>query len=194
MHVQARTTGVPNQKCRDGTAKNGQIAKACIAKKKYYVKTSHKTTYHNVEAVTKGVRQPTCSFRCLFYELNTTVQTDTSLSFTFRFRLKRNFILRSILVPLFCWLVKIHFYRPGPRIRHRTQRTTLSVVKAGYFLVNLKMLVRFKSKYYLLALLVMKCSGCCLMGSNWFDALHVKVQGINQVQQPSTPCQVKALL
>lgn len=42
--------------------------------------------------------------------------------------------------------------------------------------------VKFKSKDCQLQLLVMKGTGCNLLGRDWFQVLQIRVQGINQVQ------------
>ncbi|XP_049268928.1 uncharacterized protein K02A2.6-like [Rhipicephalus sanguineus] len=44
--------------------------------------------------------------------------------------------------------------------------------------------VRLKSKNYVLPLLVMKGTGCNLLGRDWFSALNIRVHGINQVAEP----------
>ncbi|XP_037508201.1 uncharacterized protein LOC119383993 [Rhipicephalus sanguineus] len=49
--------------------------------------------------------------------------------------------------------------------------------------------VRFKSKDYVLPLLVMKGTGCNLLGRDWFSALNIRVHGINQVAEPSQEIQ-----
>lgn len=59
---------------------------------------------------------------------------------------------------------------------------------------SLQARVRFKSKDYLLPLLVMKGSGCSLLGRDWFDALHIRVKGINQVQHQTAPPEVEEVL
>nr|XP_037270375.1 uncharacterized protein K02A2.6-like [Rhipicephalus microplus] len=49
--------------------------------------------------------------------------------------------------------------------------------------------VRFKSKDYLLPLLVMKGTGCNLLGLDWFSTLKIRVHGVNQVDEPSQEIQ-----
>ncbi|XP_037528475.1 uncharacterized protein LOC119405707 [Rhipicephalus sanguineus] len=49
--------------------------------------------------------------------------------------------------------------------------------------------VRFKSKDYVLPLLVMKGTGRNLLGRDWFSALNIRVHGINQVAEPSQEIQ-----
>ncbi|XP_064479179.1 uncharacterized protein LOC135392394 [Ornithodoros turicata] len=41
--------------------------------------------------------------------------------------------------------------------------------------------VRWKSKDYLLPLLVVKGTGCSLLGRNWFQPLNIKISGVNSV-------------
>lgn len=43
-------------------------------------------------------------------------------------------------------------------------------------------LVRSKTKDYLLPLLVVKGKGCNLLGRNWFEPLRIKVNGIHSVE------------
>ena len=40
----------------------------------------------------------------------------------------------------------------------------------------------------------MKGSGCSLLGRDWFDALHIRVKGINQVQHQTAPPEVEEVL
>ncbi|XP_037518126.1 uncharacterized protein K02A2.6-like [Rhipicephalus sanguineus] len=49
--------------------------------------------------------------------------------------------------------------------------------------------VRFKSKDYVLPLLIMKGTGCNLLGRDWFSALNIRVHGINQVAEPGQEIQ-----
>ncbi|KAL3225659.1 hypothetical protein MRX96_025694 [Rhipicephalus microplus] len=49
--------------------------------------------------------------------------------------------------------------------------------------------VRFKSKDYVLPLLVMKRTVCNLLGRDWFSTLNIRVHGVNQVTEPSKEIQ-----
>ncbi|XP_064479086.1 uncharacterized protein K02A2.6-like [Ornithodoros turicata] len=51
--------------------------------------------------------------------------------------------------------------------------------------------VRWKSKDYLLPLLVVKGTGCSLLGRNWFQPLNIKISGVNNV---SAATSIDALL
>lgn len=51
--------------------------------------------------------------------------------------------------------------------------------------------VRWKSKDYLLPLLVVQGTGCGLLGHSWFEALKISISGINLIQKP---CRLEEIL
>lgn len=179
--------------------KEGHIEKACIAKKKQQGKTGYKKANYNVEAATEVVSQPACSSRCTCHELNQLTTRRCFPKFYVSLRIEGKPLQFEVDSGAACSLISEDTFRSTwPKNPPKLTKNDLELYtwsgEGLKLLGSLQVRVRFKSKDYLLPLLVMKGAGCSLLGRDWFDALNIRVQGINQMQQQTTPPEVEAVL
>ncbi|KAK8781111.1 hypothetical protein V5799_017548 [Amblyomma americanum] len=169
-------------------SKKGHIENACIARRKKTKegKSSTRQGTHSVNAQSTS-NDTTHSDSC--YELHSVRERTHCPKFLVDVKVEGRPLKFEVDMGAACSLIsEAACHQTWPTNAPKLSREPLDLrTWSGEELRTIgsaRVRVRFKSKDYMVPLLVMEGTGCNLLGRDWFSALHIRLHGINLVAEP----------
>lgn len=169
-------------------AKKGHIENACLTKKRKIkegnLNTRQETRTVNAQSTSYD---PVSSDRC--YDLHAVSGRQPCPKFLVDVKVEGRPLKFEVDTGAACSLIsEATYHQTWPSNAPKLLREPLDLrTWSGEELRTLgsaQVRVRFKSKDYVLPLLIMKGTGCNLLGRDWFSALNIRVHGIHQAADP----------